>query len=335
MYRGLDLLRPARRRRCTPSAASTSPSGTSRARRSGKPVCELLGDAAARPRPRLRLHPDARHASARSRERVEALRRAGLHRRSSSAGGRSAATPSSTSRSCSAAARRGGDEVDLLIDAGLGYGADADHAIRVVRGFEELGVLLARGAVRAGRVRGLRRARRHGRHPRCRRRGGRDPLGLPRADRARPRRRRPARRHPLRRHHPSAAHRPARARCAASRCVPHAWKSGIIKAASLHVNAVLPDALFQEYCVAETPINTLLTRERLPIDADGLLDGAHRPGARGRARHGRARALPGRVSVGRSWPATPARTGRRSSPRRVARRRTMGVGVGEHPPNGG
>ena len=38
--------------------------------------------------------------------------------------------------------------------------------------------------------------------------------------------------------------------------VPHAWKSGIIKAASLHVNAVLPDALFQEYCVAETPINT-------------------------------------------------------------------------------
>ena len=37
--------------------------------------------------------------------------------------------------------------------------------------------------------------------------------------------------------------------------VPHAWKSGIIKAASLHVNAVLPDALFQEYCVADTPIN--------------------------------------------------------------------------------
>jgi L-alanine-DL-glutamate epimerase-like enolase superfamily enzyme len=51
--------------------------------------------------------------------------------------------------------------------------------------------------------------------------------------------------------------------------VPHAWKSGIIKAASLHVNAVLPDALFQEYCVADTPINTSLTRQRLPIDADG------------------------------------------------------------------
>ena len=53
--------------------------------------------------------------------------------------------------------------------------------------------------------------------------------------------------------------------------VPHAWKSGIIKAASLHVNAVLPEALFQEYCVAETPINTLLTRERLPIDSEGYL----------------------------------------------------------------
>ena len=57
--------------------------------------------------------------------------------------------------------------------------------------------------------------------------------------------------------------------------VPHAWKSGIIKAASLHVNAVLPDALFQEYCIADTPINTLLTkrapadrRRRLPRRAD-------------------------------------------------------------------
>src|ERR1044072_2853413 len=34
-------------------------------------------------------------------------------------------------------------------------------------------------------------------------------------------------------------------------CVPHAWKSGVIKAASLHLNAVLDQAYFQEYCVAE------------------------------------------------------------------------------------
>src|SRR4029079_9331301 len=48
-------------------------------------------------------------------------------------------------------------------------------------------------------------------------------------------------------------------------CVPHAWKSGVIKAASLHVNAVIDDATFQEYCVAETPINLHLTREKMPV----------------------------------------------------------------------
>ena len=53
--------------------------------------------------------------------------------------------------------------------------------------------------------------------------------------------------------------------------VPHAWKSGIIKAASLHVNAVLPDATFQEYCVADTPINQTLVKERMPLDADGYV----------------------------------------------------------------
>jgi L-alanine-DL-glutamate epimerase-like enolase superfamily enzyme len=62
--------------------------------------------------------------------------------------------------------------------------------------------------------------------------------------------------------------------------VPHAWKSGIVKAASLHVNAVLPDAeaLFQEYCVADTPINTRLTNERLPIEEDGCVAVPTAPG---------------------------------------------------------
>ena len=60
--------------------------------------------------------------------------------------------------------------------------------------------------------------------------------------------------------------------------VPHAWKSGIIKAASLHVNAVLPEALYQEYCVAETPINTLLTKQRLPIDDEGFVAVPSGPG---------------------------------------------------------
>jgi L-alanine-DL-glutamate epimerase-like enolase superfamily enzyme len=53
--------------------------------------------------------------------------------------------------------------------------------------------------------------------------------------------------------------------------VPHAWKSGVIKAASLQCNAVIPDALFQEYCVAQTPINQTLTKERLPVEADGTI----------------------------------------------------------------
>ena len=60
--------------------------------------------------------------------------------------------------------------------------------------------------------------------------------------------------------------------------VLHAWKSGIIKAASLHVNAVLPDGIFQEYCVAETPINTRLTVQRLPIEADGCVAVPTTPG---------------------------------------------------------
>ncbi len=53
--------------------------------------------------------------------------------------------------------------------------------------------------------------------------------------------------------------------------VPHAWKSGIVKAASLHCNAVIPDALFQEYCVAETPINRSLTVEEFPLEPDGTV----------------------------------------------------------------
>jgi len=60
-------------------------------------------------------------------------------------------------------------------------------------------------------------------------------------------------------------------------CVPHAWKSGIVKAASLHVNAVLPDAWFQEYCVAETPLNTQLTRQRFPL-REGFVDVPSAPG---------------------------------------------------------
>ncbi len=60
--------------------------------------------------------------------------------------------------------------------------------------------------------------------------------------------------------------------------VPHAWKSGIIKAASLHCNAVMPDGIWQEYCVADTPIAKQLTVQRLPIEADGYVAVPATPG---------------------------------------------------------
>ena len=60
--------------------------------------------------------------------------------------------------------------------------------------------------------------------------------------------------------------------------VPHAWKSGIIKAASLHCNAVMPDGIWQEYCVADTPIAKTLTVQRLPIEADGYVAVPTTPG---------------------------------------------------------
>ena len=68
------------------------------------------------------------------------------------------------------------------------------------------------------------------------------------------------------------------ARSQGKETVPHAWKSGIIKAASLHCNAVLPDGIWQEYCVADTPIAKRLTVQRLPIDADGCVAVPTAPG---------------------------------------------------------
>jgi L-rhamnonate dehydratase len=177
----------------------------------------------------------------------------------------------------SAAREAGGEGVTILIDAGLGYVADAEKAIEVARGLEQLGVFwleepfepdeyeayaeLADAVdirVAAGEqdttLWGFRELIERGHvdvvQPDVTRCGGiTEMLRI--------------------------------AEFAAARgveTVPHAWKSGIIKAASLHVNAVLPEALFQEYCVAETPINTLLTRERLPIDSEGFLTVPTSPG---------------------------------------------------------
>src|SRR5438105_2041282 len=175
------------------------------------------------------------------------------------------------------AAREGaGDDVDVLIDAGLGYESDADTAIRVARELEQLGIFwleepflpdeldaYARLAdtvdirVAAGEedttLSGFRELIERGHvdvvQPDVTRCGGITELL-----------------------------RIARyANEVGKACVPHAWKSGIIKAASLHINAVLEDAWFQEYCVAETPLNTGLTRERFPLE-DGYVNVPNAPG---------------------------------------------------------
>ncbi len=174
------------------------------------------------------------------------------------------------------AAKNVAGATDILIDAGFGYGADAKRAIRVARKFEDLGIFwleepfepdefeayaeladavdlpVAAGEEEATRW-GFRELAERGHvdivQPDVTRCGGlSEALKIARE-----------------------------AEGKGLKCVPHAWKSGIIKAASLHLNAVLDNAYFQEYCVAETPINLLLTRERMPIK-DGWVDVPDKPG---------------------------------------------------------
>jgi L-rhamnonate dehydratase len=173
-------------------------------------------------------------------------------------------------------ARAAGDTVDILIDAGLGYGANVETATRVAREYEQLGIFwleepflpdeleayaqLADNVdirVAAGEedttVWGFQELVERGHVDVCQpdvtRCGGiTEILRIARYANGR-----------------------------GKACVPHAWKSGIVKAASLHVNAVLPEALFQEYCVAETPLNTALTRQTFPL-IDGYAEVPKGPG---------------------------------------------------------
>jgi L-alanine-DL-glutamate epimerase-like enolase superfamily enzyme len=58
---------------------------------------------------------------------------------------------------------------------------------------------------------------------------------------------------------------------------PHAWMSDLLTAASLHFNAVLPEALFQEYNVSDDPISRGLCRTPLRL-VDGALAVPQGPG---------------------------------------------------------
>jgi L-alanine-DL-glutamate epimerase-like enolase superfamily enzyme len=60
-------------------------------------------------------------------------------------------------------------------------------------------------------------------------------------------------------------------------CVPHAWSTGLIKAASMHLVAAIPNALYLEYTLSDSPLNTDLFPEAV-ILRDGI---AHVPEAPG------------------------------------------------------
>lgn len=59
--------------------------------------------------------------------------------------------------------------------------------------------------------------------------------------------------------------------------VPHAWKSGILVAASLHFAAVLPEIPFVEYTVAPSPLRRDLVRSDVAV-AGGVASIPRRPG---------------------------------------------------------
>lgn len=59
--------------------------------------------------------------------------------------------------------------------------------------------------------------------------------------------------------------------------VPHAWSTGIVSAASLHLIATIPDATFLEYCVRPNPLNTDLLKNPVVV-VDGVAKVPQAPG---------------------------------------------------------
>src|SRR5438270_3714558 len=146
-----------------------------------------------------------------------------------------------------AARKAAGDSVDVLIDAGLGYGNDVGAATLVARELEQLGVFWLEEPFLPDELDAYARLadsvdiRIAAGEEDTTLRGFNELIGYGHVDVIQPDVTRCGGITELLR-----IARLARERGKA--CVPHSWKSGIIKAASLHVNAVLPEALFQEYC---------------------------------------------------------------------------------------
>ena len=59
---------------------------------------------------------------------------------------------------------------------------------------------------------------------------------------------------------------------------PHAWLTDLLTAASLHLNAVLPRALFLEYNVCENPMLREVIRNPVRMDGDGFMPVPQGPG---------------------------------------------------------
>jgi len=241
----------------------------------GKPVCELLGT---QRRDRVRayasmLMPDT---TAEVTEAVLALK-AQNFTAVKLGWGPLGKDPKHDVALAAAAKEAGGDEVEIMIDAGLGYVADAKTAIGVAREYEQIGIYWLEepfepdeyeayaelaDAVDIRVTAGEQDATWW---------GFRELIDRAHVDLVQP--------DVTRCGGITETLRIAElARSQGKETVPHAWKSGIIKAASLHCNAVMPDGIWQEYCVADTPIAKTLTVQRLPIEADGCVAVPTAPG---------------------------------------------------------
>ncbi len=239
-----------------------------RAQTAGKPIHALLGEQR-HERVRAyasRLMPDT---EAETREAVTALREAGFTA-VKLGWGPLGNDPKHDIRLATAAVDAAGERMDVMIDAGLGYGADAKVAIDVARELDRLGVYWLEEPFRPDEYEAYAEladavdiAVTAGEHD-VTRWGFRELIERGRVDIVQPDVTRCG----------GITETLRIARLASEhgrRCVPHAWKSGIIKAASLHVNAVLEGDVLQEFCVADTPINTALAMPDLEIDADGYV----------------------------------------------------------------
>ena len=240
----------------------------------GKPVCELLGT---KKRDRVKpyaslLMPDTEREVAAQVERLAAMSFPAIK----FGWGPIGKDEEHDVRLSRAAKLAAGDDVDIMIDAGFGYGADADRAIRVARKLEEIGIYWLEEPFEPDEFEAYAKLadtvdiRVAGGEEEATRWGFRELMERGRVDVVQP--------DVTRCGGLSEALKIAQdAERRGLACVPHAWKSGIIKAASLHLNAVLETAYFQEYCVAQTPINLELTRERMPVK-DGWVAVPDKPG---------------------------------------------------------